>query len=138
VTEAYSFCALSSLSHNGLWRQVAVPSRLYHKATDNTPLGGLRFTVKDTFDIAGIKTTSSSRAYSELYPPRAESADFVKKLVSLGAVIVGKTKTTSFASADEPTDQWIDFHCPRNQRGDRYQSPSGSSAGAAASLAGYA
>jgi Asp-tRNA(Asn)/Glu-tRNA(Gln) amidotransferase A subunit family amidase len=57
--------------------------------------------------------------------------------LSLGAVIVGKTKTTSFASADEHTDQWIDFHCPRDPRGDRYQSPSGSSTGAAALLAGH-
>jgi Asp-tRNA(Asn)/Glu-tRNA(Gln) amidotransferase A subunit family amidase len=114
-----------------------VPSRLYHKATNSTPLGGLRFTVKDTFDVAGIKTTLSRRAYAELYPPRAESADFVEKLLSLGAIIVGKTKTTSSASADEPTDQWIDFHCPRNPRGYQYQSPSGSSTGAAASLAGY-
>ncbi len=51
-------------------------------------------------------------------------------------MIVEKTKMTQFASSDEPTDQWIDFHCPVNPRGDQYQSPSGSSAGAAAGLAG--
>ncbi|KAH8759977.1 amidase signature domain-containing protein [Diaporthe sp. PMI_573] len=44
---------------------------------------------------------------------------------------------TQFASSDEPTDQWIDFHCYVNPRGDKYQSPSGSSSGAAASLACY-
>jgi len=44
---------------------------------------------------------------------------------------------TSFPSSDEPTNQWIDFHCPIKPRGDRYQGPSGSSAGAAAALADY-
>lgn len=41
------------------------------------------------------------------------------------------------ASDEEPTDQWIDYHCPWNPRGDMYQSPSASTTGAAASLAGY-
>ena len=78
-----------------------------------------------------------SRAYTELYPPRNDTSDYVQLLISLGAVIVGKTKMTSFACYDEPTDQWIDFMCPTNPRNDRYQSPAGSSTGAAASLAGY-
>lgn len=59
------------------------------------------------------------------------------KLIKLGAVIMGKTKMTSFASPEEPTDQWVDFHCLVNPRGDRYQSPSSGSTGAGTSLAGY-
>ena len=78
-----------------------------------------------------------SLAYTQLYGPEDHSAEYVRKLISLGAVIIGKTKMAAFASADEPTDMWIDYHCPVNPRGDRYQSPSGSSTGAAASLAGY-
>ncbi|KAK0121858.1 hypothetical protein ONS95_010137 [Cadophora gregata] len=78
-----------------------------------------------------------NRAYNELYPPRTTSADYVVKLLELGAVIVGKTKMAAFASAEEPTDQWIDYHCPFNPRGDNYQTPSVSSTGAGASLAGY-
>ncbi|KAF9765336.1 hypothetical protein IL306_002424 [Fusarium sp. DS 682] len=78
-----------------------------------------------------------SRPWVELYGPDEQSADYTAKLIELGAVIVGKTKMTSFASPEEPTDQWIDFHCPLNPRGDRYQSPSSSSTGAATSLAGY-
>jgi Asp-tRNA(Asn)/Glu-tRNA(Gln) amidotransferase A subunit family amidase len=93
--------------------------------------------IKDIYRLAGVKSTMMSRDYTELYGPDEESADYVDKLKKLGAVIVGKTKMTSFASSEEPTDQWIDFHCPVNPRGDRYQSPSGSSAGAAAALAGY-
>ncbi|CAG8981416.1 hypothetical protein HYALB_00013919 [Hymenoscyphus albidus] len=71
------------------------------------------------------------------YPERTSSADYVVKLIELGATIVGKTKMSAFASAEEPTDQWIDYHCPFNPRGDMYQTPSFSSAGAGASLAGY-
>lgn len=78
-----------------------------------------------------------NRAYNELYPPRNTSADYVIKLIELGAVVVGKTKMSAFASAEEPTDQWVDYHCPFNPRGDKYQTPSCSSAGAGAALAGY-
>ncbi|KAK4143078.1 amidase signature domain-containing protein [Dichotomopilus funicola] len=72
-----------------------------------------------------------TRAYNELYPPRTSSADYVTKLTQLGAIIVGKTKMSAFASAEEPTDQWVDYHCPFNPRGDTYQTPSCSSTGAA-------
>ena len=78
-----------------------------------------------------------NRAWTELYGPTSETADLIEKLLNMGAVIVGKTKMCSFASAEEPTDQWIDFHCPFNPRGDKYQSPSGSTTGGAAALAGY-
>ncbi|KAJ3493191.1 hypothetical protein NLG97_g4888 [Lecanicillium saksenae] len=78
-----------------------------------------------------------NRAYNELYAARKSNADYVNKLIGLGAVIVGKTKMSAFASAEELTDQWIDYHCPFNPRGDKYQTPSCSSTGAGASLAGY-
>jgi hypothetical protein len=122
----------------GVWKPIAVPSRLYAKPSKEKPLAGLRVSLKDNYHLAGIQTTMMSRAYTELYGPEKESADYVDKLVALGAIIIGKTKMTAFASADEPTDQWVDFHCSTNPRGDRYQSPSGSSTGAAASMAGYA
>lgn len=43
----------------------------------------------------------------------------------------------AFATAESPTDQWVDFHCPFNPRGDGYLKPGGSSTGAGAALAGY-
>jgi len=116
---------------------VAVPSRAYYTPSAGKPLAGMRVSIKDNINLAGIKTTMTNRAYLELYGAEAKNAAFVEKLLSLGAVIVGKTRMTSFASGEEPTDQWIDFHCPFNPRGDLYQSPGGSSTGAGASLAGY-
>jgi Asp-tRNA(Asn)/Glu-tRNA(Gln) amidotransferase A subunit family amidase len=120
----------------GVWKSIAVPSRLYFTASDKA-LAGQRVALKDCVDLAGIQTTMMSRSYTEIYGPVDDSADYAQKLIQLGAIIVGKSKMTAFASSDEPTDQWIGFHCPTNPRGDRYQSPSGSSAGAAAALAGY-
>lgn len=132
-----SYSVIEKLSNGGIWRSVAVPSRLYNIPSAAKPLAGARISIKDIYKLRGTKRTMMSRSYTELYEAEAENADYVKKLISAGAIIVGKTKITQFAGADEPTDQWIDFHCPINPRGDRYQSPSGSSTGAAASLAGY-
>ncbi len=52
--------------------------------------------------------------------------------------MVGKTKLSAFAGAEAPPCNCIDYFPPWNPRGDGYQGPSGSSSGAAASVAGYA
>ncbi|KAI1121626.1 putative amidase [Nemania abortiva] len=137
VFEPKRFQPLTIGSPDGLAKMIAVPSRLYHKVSPEKPFAGARTGLKDIFSIEGVKTTMMSRSYTELFGPDTKNAEYVNKLLSLGVVIVGKTKMTQFASSDEPTDQWIDFHCPVNPRGDQYQSPSGSSSGAAAALAGY-
>ena len=128
--------ALDAHHGNGLWKSVAVPSRLYTRDSEKS-MAGVRVALRDCIDLAGVQTTMMSKPYSGIYGPVESSADYAQKLIDLGAIIVGKTKMVSFASSEEPTDQWIDFHCPTNPRGDRYQSLSGSSAGAAAALAGY-
>jgi hypothetical protein len=51
----------------------------------------------------------------------------------MGAVIVGKTKTSQLTASRD----WIDVPAPFSPRGDQYQQPEGSSAGASASLTGY-
>ncbi|KAI0856904.1 putative amidase [Xylaria cubensis] len=132
-----SFSVLQAVSQQGSFKSIAVPSRLYSSPSKEKPLAGARVSIKDNYDLKGIRTTMMNRAYNELYPPRTSSADYAAKLIELGAVIVGKTKMSAFASAEEPIDQWVDYHCPFNPRGDQYQTPSCSSAGAGASLAGY-
>ena len=124
-------------SKNGRWKTIAVSSRLCTQRSKNKPLAGLRIAVKDNVKLAGIDTTNGNRAFAELHSKEQETARYVYTLIEKGARIVGKTKTTSFASGEEPTDQWIDFHCPINPRGDTYQKPGSSSSGAAASLAAY-
>ncbi|KAG8162641.1 hypothetical protein KVR01_007119 [Diaporthe batatas] len=121
----------------GLWRQVAVPSRLYSIPTKKRPLAGKRISIKDNFKIAGVQTTQNNRAWCSLYGVENETAKYAQQLITLGAIIVRKTKMCSFASSEEATDQWIDIHAPFNPRGDGYQSPSGSTTGGGASLATY-
>jgi Asp-tRNA(Asn)/Glu-tRNA(Gln) amidotransferase A subunit family amidase len=114
-----------------------VPSRLYSKASKSKPLAGKRISIKDNFRLAGIKTTRNNRAFAETYGPETDTAEALKLLIEMGAVIVGKTKMCAFASSEAATDQWIDFHAPFNPRADMYQSPSGSTTGGATALAGY-
>lgn len=87
----------------------------------------------DAFHIENTKTTLSSRAWSELYSASNTTAAYAKKLIDLGAVIVGKTKTSQFLTGAE----WIDVQPPINPRADGYQKAFGSSTGAVASLSGY-
>lgn len=110
-----------------------MPSRFYHKPSSKRPLAGKRVSLTDPFDVRGAKTTLSSRAWAQLYPAADASAAYARRLLELGAVVVGKTRTTQFTTGM----QWVDQHPPVNPRGDRYHEASGSSAGAAASLAGY-
>lgn len=110
-SEFNRFNVLGIASSGGIWKEVAVPSRLYHRPSGKHPLAGLRISIKDIFDVQGIQTTLSSRDWMSVYGPAETSADYVQRLIQLGAVIVGKTTSSPFASADSATDQWIDFHC---------------------------
>ncbi|KAK7918291.1 hypothetical protein PG985_010165 [Apiospora marii] len=116
---------------------VAVPSRLYFNKTEDKPFAGSRVAVKDIIDLKGLKTGGSSRAYTELYPPRETTASAVQRLIDLGFVVVGKTKTTQFADSEWPTADWVDYHGPFNPHGDGYLTPSGSSAGSASAVSTY-
>ncbi len=59
------------------------------------PLHGVPFTIKDTFDTAGVRTTRGSRLFADHVP--AEDATAVARLVGAGAVPIGKTNTPEFA-----------------------------------------
>ncbi|KAL1638141.1 hypothetical protein SLS58_008978 [Diplodia intermedia] len=115
---------------------VPVPSRLQHHSADPLWLAGKRIAVKDNFDIEGVKTSLCNRAYNAFYPPARSTAACVQKLLDQGAVVVGKTKLSSFAATEEPVE-CIDWPAPWNPRADGYQSPAGSSSGSAAAIAAY-
>ncbi|PQE11375.1 hypothetical protein CJF31_00001188 [Rutstroemia sp. NJR-2017a BVV2] len=111
--------------------------RLYTPVTQAKLLAGKRISVKDNFKVSGIKTTQSNRAFVGLYGPDTETSPYLQRLLILRAVLVGKAKMTAFVSAEEATDQWIDFHAPFNPRADGYQTPLGSTTGGASALAAY-
>jgi Asp-tRNA(Asn)/Glu-tRNA(Gln) amidotransferase A subunit family amidase len=117
---------------------IAVPSRLYYPApTEDKPLFGKRLGVKDIYNLKGVRTSGGNRAYRDLVDSAPESAAALQKLIDLGAVDIGKTKTTQFALGERPTADYVDQLAPFNPRGDGYQHPQGSSAGSGAGLASY-
>lgn len=98
-----------------------------------SPLEGLPVSVKDLFDVAGETTTAGSVVLRDA-PPAAHDAEAVRRLLSAGAVLVGKTNMTEFAYSGlglnphygTPANPW--------QRGER-RIPGGSSSGAAVAVA---
>lgn len=115
-----------------------MPSKLYHippgASGSDRPLSGVRVAVSDALFIKGVTTTLSSRAWSSVNAQAADkSAELIRKLVSWGAVIVGKTKTGQLTAGVD----WVDVSAPFSLRRDQYHRPAGSSAGASAALAGY-
>ena len=112
-----------------------MPSRLYAVQIDQ-PLAGLRFAVKDTIAVKGLKTGFGNKAWLRTYQAEKTTAPVVKLLLEAGAVLVGKLKTTEFAEGVDPCE-WIDGICPFNPRGDGQQKPSSSSTGSAVAAAAY-
>jgi aspartyl-tRNA(Asn)/glutamyl-tRNA(Gln) amidotransferase subunit A len=91
------------------------------------PLHGVPVGIKDIYYTAGIKTTCGSRIFSDRVP--SYDATTVTRLKRAGAIILGKTVTTEFATADPgPTrNPWHLDHTPGG-------SSSGSAAGVAARM----
>ncbi|KAJ5973101.1 uncharacterized protein N7479_003019 [Penicillium vulpinum] len=134
---AGGFKPLPAISSGAMTKSIAVPSRLYYTPTSRKPLAGLRLGVKDIFDMKGLRTSGGNRAFYDLYPPRNTTGPALQGLIDSGAIIVGKMGTVQFANGDNPTADWVDFHCPFNPRGDGYQAPGGSSSGPGAGIASY-
>jgi Asp-tRNA(Asn)/Glu-tRNA(Gln) amidotransferase A subunit family amidase len=96
----------------------------------------LRFGVKDTIALKGLKTGFGSEAWLNTYSAEKATAPVIQLLVTAGAVVVGKVKATEFAEGIDPCE-WTDTICPYNPRGDGQQKPSSSSTGSAAAAAAY-
>lgn len=105
--------------------RIAAPPR-DHEMTrlSELPLGGLPVAVKDIIDTADLPTAYGSRLYAEHRP--AMEAAIVTALKNAGALIVGKTTTTEFAT--HPPTATLNPRAPGH-------TPGGSSAGSAAAVA---
>ena len=90
------------------------------------PLHGLPIGIKDIIDTADQPTQHGSRIYAENRPPR--DAACVALLRRAGAVILGKTVTTEFASAHPAAT--VNPHAADH-------TPGGSSSGSAAAVADF-
>ena len=106
-------------------REAARLTMLQAKGTILGPLHGIPVGVKDIFYTAGVETACGSKIMAGFVP--AEDATAVARLRAGGAIILGKTQTTEFASFDPSParNPWAPDH-----------TPGGSSSGSAAALAG--
>ena len=69
--------------------------RLREVKPSTLPLYGIPFAIKDNIDLSGVRTTAACEAFS--YTP-SESAFVVERLISAGAVPIGKTNLDQFAT----------------------------------------
>jgi aspartyl-tRNA(Asn)/glutamyl-tRNA(Gln) amidotransferase subunit A len=88
------------------------------------PLHGIPIGIKDIIDVAGWPTAAGSRQWANRIATR--DADVVVRLRNAGAIILGKTITTPYASFDVP---------PTRNPWDTKRTPGGSSSGSAAAVA---
>lgn len=116
---------------------ILVPSRLGKSYLNPGPLAGLRFAVKDTIHVNGMKTSAGSRAYYATYGAQNYTTDVVQKLLDAGASFVGKTKTTAFSLSSHSNGREVDYLDPWNARGDGYQTTGGTSSGSGAAVTAY-
>jgi Asp-tRNA(Asn)/Glu-tRNA(Gln) amidotransferase A subunit family amidase len=115
---------------------IPVPSRLRMISIPNLPLSGTRFGLKDIYDAEGLPTAAGSLAYLQTHEIPTETAPSIEKLLQLGAVMVGKTRTSQFAHGAHPWE-FRDVSYSWNPRGDGHLTASASSSGSACAIAAY-
>jgi amidase len=93
-------------------------------------LRGVPITVKDTFEVAGVRTTAGAPMLSAHVP--ATDAVGVARLADAGAVIFGKTNTPLFAA---DVQAYNEVFGTTNNPWDPTRTPGGSSGGSAAAVA---
>ncbi len=94
------------------------------------PLEGLPVTIKDAFDVAGMRSTAGSPAYAHRVPGRDAAA--VSRLRAAGAVIIGKSNIPPLS------DDWVTENSVFGRTLSPWNpaySPGGSSGGAVAAVA---
>ena len=94
------------------------------------PLHGVPVTIKDCFDVAGVRTTAGSRSMADRVP--GEDAVAVALLRAAGAVIIGHTNVPPMAG------DWQTYNRvfgTTNNPWDLERTPGGSTGGGAAALA---
>lgn len=84
---------ITKVSHDAALAQAQELER--NADADRLPLFGIPFAIKDCIDAAGLPTTAACPDFT--YVP-AESAFVVDRLLSAGAILIGKTNLDQFAT----------------------------------------
>ncbi len=113
-----------TVDREGALEQAARLDREAGSKAPTGPLHGVPIGVKDIYYTAGMKTTACSKIHADFTPDYDAAA--VERLKAAGAIVLGKTVTTEFASGDPPPtlNPWNPAH-----------TPGGSSSGSAVAVA---
>jgi amidase len=121
--------AIVTLAPDALERARQIEAEIMHGETARA-LHGVPVTVKDTFDVAGLRSTSGSRLRASRVPAR--DAAVVSRLRAAGAIILGKTNVPEMALTYDSENAVFGR---TNNPYDYSRTPGGSSGGEAASIA---
>jgi aspartyl-tRNA(Asn)/glutamyl-tRNA(Gln) amidotransferase subunit A len=104
--------------------QAEVAEAELHEKRRRGPLHGIPIGIKDIFDVFDWPTAAGSKLWAQSVA--RHDATVVQRLRQAGAVLLGKTVTTQYASFDPP---------PTRNPWNRQRTPGGSSSGSAAAVA---
>lgn len=121
--------AFITITEEKAMKDAARADKLFVDSQD-APLLGIPFSIKENFNTKDIRTTASSKVLDSYIPPY--NATVVEKLYNAGIVTLGKTNMDAWAhgSSTETSDYGV-THNPWDTK----RLPGGSSGGAAASMA---
>jgi len=94
------------------------------------PFHGVPFTIKDTFETAGIRTTAGATEFKDYVP--SKDAAVVERMLRAGGVLIGKTNVPPMAM---DWQSYNDIFGTTNNPWDLKRTPGGSTGGGAAALA---
>ena len=80
--------------------------RVIRAPTGTGALDGLRFAVKDVFDVAGATTTFGHPDWARTHPMAAATATAVLELLEAGGELIGKTRLAELACGLTGENPW--------------------------------
>ena len=116
VLTTLRFHPLQASAYDGIYPVVAVPSRLYFHVSPEKPLNGKRITVKDNFHMDGMVTTLGNKAFAKYYGTQSMTSEYLKRVIDLGAIVVGKTKGLFLFYMEPPYHFTWRLHCKKETR----------------------
>lgn len=122
--------AICTLDASGALAAAADSDRRLAGGAPARPLEGVPFVAKDNLDSAGLRTTYGSVPMAQHVP--GEDAVCIERLRAAGAILLGKTNTSEFASDVNTTNRLFG---PTRNPWDPFVSPAGSSGGTGAAVA---
>ena len=116
--------AWAYVDREGAYEQARRAEDELRRGLDRGPLHGIPVGIKDIIDVFDLPTACGSRRWAASYA--RQDAAVVERLRRAGAVLLGKTVTTQYASFDPP---------PTRNPWNLNRTPGGSSSGSAAAVA---